>query len=217
MASSWACARARASWSRGCAQPAAPTRKWRTTSAHDLDLRRAEDPQARIDDFIQQLLGQVFFLWWSLCQSTGKRLDLLGQWTLKKRLAGATSEPIPSCPSCVCDWEHLDELYFQDPVVQCVDTCTFLAVTCATSYSIINNGGFVLQQGERHFLKQSVCLTLFHSFTIEFFGKKSTRSGFFGKKSTRSGFFGKKSTRSVFFSFFKMLESNGGEIDLPKG
>ena len=49
-----------------------------------------------------------FFLWLSLCQSTGKKLDLLGQWTLKKRLAGATSEPIPSCPSCACDCEHLD-------------------------------------------------------------------------------------------------------------
>ena len=49
-----------------------------------------------------------FFLWLSLFQSTGKKLDLLGQWTLKKRLAGATSEPTPSCPSCACDWEHLD-------------------------------------------------------------------------------------------------------------
>ena len=35
-------------------QPAAPTRKWRTTSSHDFDLPRAEDPQARIDDFVQQ-------------------------------------------------------------------------------------------------------------------------------------------------------------------
>ena len=51
---------------------------------------------------------RTIFLWCSLCQSTGKKLDLLCQWTLKKRLAGATSEPIPSCPSCACDWEHLD-------------------------------------------------------------------------------------------------------------
>ena len=73
----------------------------RTTRRPSSGRRRAEDPQpeARIDDFVQRK-GQVFFLWLSLCQSTGKKLDLLGQWTLKKRLAGATSEPIPSCPSC---------------------------------------------------------------------------------------------------------------------
>ena len=29
--------------------------------AHDFDLRRAEDPQARVDDFVQQPFGQVFF------------------------------------------------------------------------------------------------------------------------------------------------------------
>ena len=45
-------------------QPVAPTRKWRTTSSHDFDLRRAEDPlaQVRVDDFVQQPLGQVFFV-----------------------------------------------------------------------------------------------------------------------------------------------------------
>ena len=52
-------------------------------------------------------LGQVFFVVITVSVD-GKKLDLLGQWTLKKRLAGATSEPIPSCPSCACDWEHLD-------------------------------------------------------------------------------------------------------------
>ena len=30
------------------------TRKWRTTNSHDFDLRRAEDPQARVDDFVQR-------------------------------------------------------------------------------------------------------------------------------------------------------------------
>ena len=45
MASRWACPRARTSWSRERGQAAAPTRKWRTTSSHDFDLRRAEDPQ----------------------------------------------------------------------------------------------------------------------------------------------------------------------------
>ena len=44
--------------------------------------------------------------------------------------------------------------------------------------SLINNGGFVLQQGERHFLKLSVGLSVSLSlaFTIEFYGKKSIRS-----------------------------------------
>ena len=77
----------------------------------DLRRRRAEDPEpeARVDDFVQQKGHvQVFFCGYHCVKSTGKKLDLLGQWTLKKRLAGATSEPIPSCPSCACDWEHLD-------------------------------------------------------------------------------------------------------------
>ena len=39
MASRWACPRARASWSRECGQPAAPTRKWRTTSSDRGRLR----------------------------------------------------------------------------------------------------------------------------------------------------------------------------------
>ena len=83
MASRWACPRARTSWSGEQAQPAARTKKWSTTSSHDFDLRRAENPQACDDDFVQQPLGQVFL--WSLCQSTGKKLDLLCQWTLKRR------------------------------------------------------------------------------------------------------------------------------------
>ena len=124
-----------------------------------------------------------FFFCGDHCVSRRERsLTLLGQWTLKKRLAGATSEPIPSCPSCVCDWEHLDVLYFQEPVLQCVGTCTFLAVTCATSLSLSfwrvlsTTEASCFQRGERHFLKLSVCLTLFLSFTTEFFGKKSIRS-----------------------------------------
>ena len=54
MASWWACPRARSSWSRERGQAAAPTRKWRTTNSHDFDLRRAEDPQAHVDDFVQR-------------------------------------------------------------------------------------------------------------------------------------------------------------------
>ena len=35
--------------------------------------------------------------------------------------------------------------------------------------SLINNGGFVLQRGERHFLRLSVCLSPSLSFTIDFY------------------------------------------------
>ena len=90
-------------------------------NSEDFDLRRAE-----VDIFRHALTISFssrednFFLWCLLCQSTGKKLDLLCQWTLKKRLAGATSEPTPSCRSCACDWEHLDVAVtgFQDPVLQ---------------------------------------------------------------------------------------------------
>ena len=106
-----------------------------------------------------------FFLWLSLCQSTGKKLDLLGQWTLKKRLAGATSEPIPSCPSCACDWEHLDvaALPGSCPAMGNMHfSCSHLCHLSLPLFldSRINNGGFVQQRGERHFLKLSVCLPL---------------------------------------------------------
>ena len=85
--------------------------------SEDFDLRRAED-------IFRHALTISFssrkdnFLWCSLCQSTGKKLDLLCQWTLKKRLAGARSKPIPSCPSCACDWNTSTLLYFQDPVLR---------------------------------------------------------------------------------------------------
>ena len=89
-----------------------------------------------------------FFLWLSLCQSTGKKLDLLGQWTLKKRLAGATSEPIPSCPSCACDWEHLDvaALPGSCPAMGYMHfSCSHLCHISLPLFldSLINNGGFV--------------------------------------------------------------------------
>ena len=139
--------RAPTSWSRERGQAAAPTRKWRTRLG-DLRRRRAEDPQpeARVDDFVQRK-GQVF-LWLSLCQSTGKKLDLLGQWTLKKRLAGATSEPIPSCPSCACDWEHLDvaALPGSCPAMGYIHfSCSHLCHLSLPLFldSLINNGGFV--------------------------------------------------------------------------
>ena len=44
MSSGWACPRARSALSRERALPAVPTRKWRTTSSHYFDLRRAEEP-----------------------------------------------------------------------------------------------------------------------------------------------------------------------------
>ena len=89
-----------------------------------------------------------FFLWLSLCQSTGKKLDLLGQWTLKKRLAGATSEPIPSCPSCACDWEHLDvaALPGSCPAMGYMHfSCSHFCHLSLPLFldSLINNGGFM--------------------------------------------------------------------------
>ena len=89
-----------------------------------------------------------FFLWLSLCQSTGKKLDLLGQWTLKKRLAGATSEPIPSYPSCACDWEHLDVVALPGscPAMGYMHfSCSHLCHLSLPLFldSLINNGGFV--------------------------------------------------------------------------
>ena len=115
----------------------------------DLRRRRAEDPQpeARVDDFVQRK-GQVF-LWLSLFQSTGKKLDLLGQWTLKKRLAGATSEPTPSCPSCACDWEHLDVAALPGSCPAAMGymhfSCSHLCHLSLPLFldSLINNGGFV--------------------------------------------------------------------------
>ena len=91
---------------------------------------------------------KFFFLWLSLCQSTGKKLDLLGQRTLKKRLAGATSEPIPSCPSCACDWEHLDvaALPGSCPAMGYMHfSCSHLCHLSLPLFldSLINNGGFV--------------------------------------------------------------------------
>ena len=77
----------------------------------DLRRRRAEDPQpeARVDDFVQRK-GQVFFLWLSLCQSTGKKLGLLGQWTLKKRLALCDVRTNTVAPVLCLRlyWEHRD-------------------------------------------------------------------------------------------------------------
>ena len=151
MASRWACPRARTSWSRERGQAAAPTRKWRTTSSHD---------SATFVDVVQKVHSQhaltisfsekdKFFLWLSLCQSAGKKLDLLGrQWTLKKRLAGATSEPIPSCPSCACDWEHLDvaALPGSCPAMGYMHfSCSHLCHLSLPLFldSLINNGGFV--------------------------------------------------------------------------
>ena len=97
-----------------------------------------------------------FFLWWSLCQSTGKKLHLLGQWTLKKRLAGATSEPIPSCPSCACDWEHLDVAVLPGSCPACWYmhfSCSHLCHLSLPLFldSLSNNGGFVLQRGRDTF------------------------------------------------------------------
>ena len=147
MASRWACPRARTSWSRERGQAAAPTRKWRTTAR--TTRRQFVDvvqPEAPVDDFFQRK-GQVF-LWLSLCQSTGEKLDLLGQWTLKKRLAGATSEPIPSCPSCACDWEHLHvaALPGSCPAMGYMHfSCSHLCHLSLPLFldSLINNGGFV--------------------------------------------------------------------------
>ena len=104
MASRCSCPRARTSWSRERGQPACGAHK---KMAHDQLARLRPGTHALTVSFTRCRLDK-FFLWWSLCQSTGKKLDLLGQWTLKKLLAGATSEPIPSCPSCACDWEHLN-------------------------------------------------------------------------------------------------------------
>ena len=134
MASRWACPRARTSWSRERGQAAAPTRKWRTTRGTRWRFRSAKRTS--------------FFLWLSLCQSTGKKLDLLGQWTLKKRLAGATSEPIPSCPSCAWDWEHLDvaALPGSCPAMGYMHfSCSHLCHLSPPLFldSLINNGGFV--------------------------------------------------------------------------
>ena len=42
--------------------------------------------------------------------------------------------------------------------------------------SLISNGGFVLQRGERHFETVCLSLSLCLYFTIEFYGKKSIRS-----------------------------------------
>ena len=110
MASRWACPRARTSWSRERTQPAAPTRKWRTTSSHDFDLRRAEGPQAHVDDSFSSRKDK-FFLWWSLCQSTGRKLDLLGQWDFEEALGRCdvrTNTVVPvlclllGTPRCCC-------------------------------------------------------------------------------------------------------------------
>ena len=79
---------------RPLARPARTTRRPSSTSC------RRSTARARGTLTISFSEKDKFFLWLSLYQSTGKKLDLLGQWTLKKRLAGATSEPIPSCPSC---------------------------------------------------------------------------------------------------------------------
>ena len=154
MASRWACPRelpACAYIMVTRARAAAPTRKWRTTTSHD---------SATFVDVVQKIHSQRhaltisfsekdnFFLWLSLFQSTGKELDLLGQWTLKKRLAGATSEPTPSCPSCACDWEHLDvaALPGSCPAMGYMHfSCSHLCHLSLPLFldSLINNGGFV--------------------------------------------------------------------------
>ena len=107
---------------------ARPTRTTSVFVVQKVHRRKAR----RVDDFAVQRKDKFFFLWWSRCQSTGKTLDLLCQWTLKKRLAGATSEPIPSFPSCACDWEHLDVAVLPG-FCPAMGYMHFLAVTCATS------------------------------------------------------------------------------------
>ena len=127
------------------ARPARTTRRHESSTSCRRSTARAWQRHALTISFIEK---DKFFLWLSLCQSTGKKLDLLGQWTLKKRLAGATSEPIPSCPSCACDWEHLDvaALPGSCPAMGYMhSSCSHLCHLSLPLFldSLINNGGFV--------------------------------------------------------------------------
>ena len=153
-------------WSRERGQAAAPTRKWRTTNSHDVDfdLRRAEDWHALTISF-SAATGTSFFVWWSLCQSTGKKLDLfrsvdfevaLGRCDVRTNtvvpvLRLRLGTPWRCCTSRIrsCNGVH---------ALSCSHLC-HLSLPLFLD-SLISNGGFVLQRGERHFLKLSLSLSL---------------------------------------------------------
>ena len=140
-------------------------RPTRTTSIFVV-CRRSTGTGARHALTISFSVRTSFFFVVITVSVDGKTLDLLCQWTLKKRLAGATSEPIPSCPSCACDWEHLDRRCCTSRILSCdgvhAFSCSHLCHLSLPLFldSLISNGGFMLQRGERHFLKLSVSLSL---------------------------------------------------------
>ena len=153
--------------------------------AHDIDLRRAEDPQARHALTISFSVRKSFFFVLITVSVDGKEAWSVRSVDFEVALGRCNVRTNTSCPSCACDWEHLDVAVLPGscPAMGYMHfSCSHLCHLSLPLFldSLINNGGFVLQRGERHFLKLSVCLclslSLSLSFTIEFYGQKSIRS-----------------------------------------
>ena len=84
----------------------------------------------------------------------GKEASSVMSVDFEEALGRCDVRTIPSCPSCACDWEHLDVAVLPGscPANRFVHALR-LVVSCATSLSLSvwivlsTNGGFVLQWG----------------------------------------------------------------------